>query len=105
MTTPHFFNPATVHGCRVQKFDLSLPPNEIGCMASASVSNAPNYCREPLIVAPVSLLENWEEEVRKFLVPDALPMLTADNDSLVSLRVPHDSIDNRLKAEGLVKDL
>jgi SNF2-related domain/Restriction endonuclease/Helicase conserved C-terminal domain len=58
-----------------------------------------------LIVAPVSLLENWEEEARKFLVPGSLPMLTAYGESLGPLRVPRDSIDNQLRVEGLVRFL
>jgi hypothetical protein len=58
-----------------------------------------------LIVAPVSLLENWEEEVGKFLNRGALPILTAYGDALAALRVPRDSIDDQLRAEGLVKFL
>jgi len=40
-----------------------------------------------LIVAPVSLLENWEKEAKKFLLPEALSLLTAYGDSLLGLRV------------------
>lgn len=59
-----------------------------------------------LIVAPVSLLENWTEEVNKFFVPGVLPLLTAYGDSLESLRVPRPQIDERLRMEdGLVKFL
>ena len=58
-----------------------------------------------LIVAPVSLLENWEKEAKKFLVPGALSLLTAYGDSLSKLRVPRDSIDMQLQADGLVKFL
>lgn len=59
-----------------------------------------------LVVAPVSLLENWAEEAEKFFVPGTLPILTAYGDSLESLRVPRAQIDEKLKTEdGLVKFL
>jgi len=59
-----------------------------------------------LVVAPVSLLENWAEEAAKFFVPGALPILTAYGDSLAQLRVPRAQIDQRLLSEdGLVKFL
>lgn len=59
-----------------------------------------------LVVAPVSLLENWAEEANKFFHKDALPLLTAYGETLSSLRVPRAQIDQRLQAEdGLVKFL
>lgn len=59
-----------------------------------------------LVVAPVSLLENWKEEVDKFLLPGTLPILTAYGDTLASLRVPRDAVDARLRTEdGLVRFL
>ena len=58
-----------------------------------------------LIVAPVSLLENWEEETRKFFKPDSLPVLTLYGSSIQALRVPRASIDAQLVQEGLVKFL
>lgn len=59
-----------------------------------------------LVVAPVSLLENWEEEAKKFFSPGALPLLTAYGDGLKQLRVPRSQIDPRLLAEdGLYKFL
>jgi len=59
-----------------------------------------------LVVAPVSLLENWKEEAAKFFRPGALPMLTAYGDDLAKLRVPAASIDPRLRTEdGLTKFL
>lgn len=58
-----------------------------------------------LIVAPLSLLENWGEEVAKFLKPDALSLLTAYGDALAGLRAPRESIDAQLRSEGLVKFL
>lgn len=59
-----------------------------------------------LVVAPVSLLENWAEEAAKFFVPGALPILTAYGEGLSQLRVPRFQIDARLLSEdGLVKFL
>jgi hypothetical protein len=58
-----------------------------------------------LIVAPVSLLENWEKEAKKFLLPEALSLLTAYGDSLSGLRVSRDNIDKQLQADGLVRFL
>jgi hypothetical protein len=59
-----------------------------------------------LVVAPVTLLENWNEEIDKFFRRGALPVLTAYGDSLSALRVPRASIDERLRTEdGLVRFL
>lgn len=58
-----------------------------------------------LVVAPVSLLENWEKEAGKFLLPGALSIKTAYGDSLSALRVPRESIDQQLRADGLVRFL
>jgi len=58
-----------------------------------------------LVVAPISLLENWQEEAEKFY-PGAFRILTAYGDALAPLRVPRKSIDERLRTEdGLVKFL
>jgi SNF2 family DNA or RNA helicase len=58
-----------------------------------------------LIVAPVSLLENWKEEAEKFY-PQAFTILTAYGDALKPLRLSREEIDTRLKLEdGLVKFL
>lgn len=59
-----------------------------------------------LVVAPVSLLENWKEEVGKFLKPGVLTILTAYGESLATLRVPKHEVDERLRKEdGLVNFL
>ncbi|MDG2539835.1 SNF2-related protein [Dyella jiangningensis] len=52
-----------------------------------------------LVVAPVSLLENWKEEVGKFIQPGTLPILTAYGAALSALRVPRHEIDERLRNE------
>jgi HJR/Mrr/RecB family endonuclease len=58
-----------------------------------------------LIVAPVSLLQNWKDELSRFFEPDALSVLTAYGDVLSRLRVARDGIDADLKKDGLVRFL
>jgi superfamily II DNA or RNA helicase len=58
-----------------------------------------------LVVAPVSLLENWEKEAAKFFLPGTLSIKTAYGDSLSALRIPQESIDQQLRADGLVRFL
>lgn len=58
-----------------------------------------------LIVAPLSLLENWKEESEKFF-PGAFGIVTAYGDSLSALRLRRDEIDERLRTEdGLIRFL
>jgi len=58
-----------------------------------------------LVVAPLSLLENWEEEVKHFFEDGALPILTAYGAKLGTLRVPRANVDAQLESAGLVKFL
>lgn len=59
-----------------------------------------------LVVAPVSLLENWAEEAARFFIPGSMPILTAYGSGLDGLRVPREQIDQRLQSEDkLVKFL
>jgi hypothetical protein len=58
-----------------------------------------------LIVAPVSLLENWKEEAERFFTLESLPILTAYGSFLTGLRVPRAAIESQLRQEGLVKFL
>jgi SNF2 family DNA or RNA helicase len=58
-----------------------------------------------LVVAPVSLLENWQEEIARFFEPGSLRVLTAYGDAMAPLRVPRASIDAELQREGLVRFL
>lgn len=64
-------------------------------------------CVSPmLIVAPVSLLENWKEEADKFIRPGLFSILMAYGDALLQLRVPREAIDIRLRTEdGLIRFL
>lgn len=71
----------------------------------ASILEEDPTAKPMLVVAPVSLLENWKEEAEKFY-PGAFRILTAYGEALASLRVPQESIDERLRNEdGLVKFL
>lgn len=59
-----------------------------------------------LVVAPVSLLENWKEEASKFFNEGTFSILTAYGEDLASLRVPREQIERRLREEdGLAKFL
>lgn len=58
-----------------------------------------------LVVAPVSLLENWEEEAQRFFNLKGLPILTVYGNALSALRTSRASIDEQLQKEGLVKFL
>lgn len=49
-----------------------------------------------LIVAPVSLLENWREEMEKFFMPKTFPLLTLYGGDLARLRTPKDGMDDGL---------
>ena len=58
-----------------------------------------------LVVAPVSLLENWKEEIEKFFTPKALPVLTLYGSSLQDRRLNRAQIDAELLKEGISKFL
>jgi hypothetical protein len=59
-----------------------------------------------LVVAPLSLLENWQEEVSRFFKAGSFKILTAYGANLAALRVPRALIEQRLQSEdGLVKFL
>lgn len=49
-----------------------------------------------LIVAPVSLLENWQEEMVKFFKPETFHLLTLYGADLAKLRVPQEGMDEEL---------
>ncbi|MBF0185965.1 MAG: DEAD/DEAH box helicase [Magnetococcales bacterium] len=56
-----------------------------------------------LVVAPVSLLENWAEEVAKFFKPDTFRILTLYGDYLSEKRVPTRVVDRELAEQGITK--
>ncbi|MEK6750350.1 MAG: SNF2-related protein [Pseudomonadota bacterium] len=56
-----------------------------------------------LIVAPVSLLENWREEMEKFFKPGTFPLLTLYGSDLTQLRAPRDGMDDELLGIKLLR--
>ena len=58
-----------------------------------------------LVVAPVSLLENWKEEVHKFFKPGTFPLLTLYGDSIGPLRARSHEIEQDLLERGFSRFL
>ena len=58
-----------------------------------------------LIVAPVSLLENWQEEIDKFFNARTMPVLMLYGITLSSKKLAKSEIDPQLVSEGMVKFL
>jgi hypothetical protein len=56
-----------------------------------------------LIVAPVSLLENWKEEIDKFFEPGTLPVLTLYGSALREKRLPQKAIEEDLLRAGVTR--
>lgn len=56
-----------------------------------------------LVVAPVALLENWRNELDRFFVPGALPLLMLYGSTLKSLRVGKSELDADLQAQGVTR--
>lgn len=54
-----------------------------------------------LIVAPVSLLDNWERELHRFFFADALPVLKLYGKALSSVKFQKDEIPADLRAKGI----
>lgn len=54
-----------------------------------------------LIVAPVSLLDNWERELHRFFFADALPVLKLYGKALSSVKFHKDEIPTDLRAKGI----
>jgi hypothetical protein len=55
-----------------------------------------------LIVAPVSLLETWKEEIEKFFQPSTLPILSLYGAAIRKRRLPQSEIEYQLYREGIV---
>lgn len=56
-----------------------------------------------LVVAPVSLLENWVEEKDKFFEPGVFRVLTLYGDALSQRRLPKDAVDAELAGQGITR--
>lgn len=95
------------HDCRgvVLADDMGLGKTlQLLCFIAATREAEP-HLPPALVVAPVSLLENWKKEVEHFFQPGALKVLTAYGDQLANLRVPQSAIDAQLRSEGLARFL
>ena len=58
-----------------------------------------------LVVAPVTLLDNWRQEVERFFAPGALPTITLYGAGLREHRAKREEIDPQLVADGLTRFL
>ena len=56
-----------------------------------------------LIVAPVSLLENWKEEIDKFFKPGTLPVLALYGAGLREKRLAQSQIESDLRGAGITR--
>ncbi|WP_027909346.1 type I Zorya anti-phage system protein ZorD [Pseudomonas sp. URMO17WK12:I4] len=54
-----------------------------------------------LIVAPVSLLDNWERELERFFYADALPVLKLYGNALSAVKFKKEEIPEETKARGI----
>lgn len=99
-----FASPAHCRGALLAD-DMGLGKTlQILTLLAAAFEASPDLA-PALVVAPVSLLENWKEEVEKFFAPGALPVLTAYGENLAALRLPRAAVDVQLQQEGLVRFL
>lgn len=58
-----------------------------------------------LVVAPVSLLENWRNEIAKFFTPGAARVLTLYGSNLSAVKLRRDALDGELVARGMTRFL
>ncbi|MBF0156316.1 MAG: restriction endonuclease [Magnetococcales bacterium] len=56
-----------------------------------------------LVVAPVSLLENWGEEIERFFESQAFRVLTLYGDALSRKRLPKEAVDAELAGQGITR--
>ncbi|MBF0160072.1 MAG: restriction endonuclease [Magnetococcales bacterium] len=56
-----------------------------------------------LVVAPVSLLDNWQEEISRFFQPGTFSLLTLYGDNLARSRLPSEDIDQELAQGGITR--
>lgn len=56
-----------------------------------------------LVIAPVALLENWKEEIDKFFLPGAMPVLTLYGEALSGKQISKSQLDSELASEGITK--
>ena len=56
-----------------------------------------------LIVAPVSLLENWKEEIGKFFEDGSMPVMTLYGSTLSKKYLPRETLEEELTQAGVLK--
>jgi len=56
-----------------------------------------------LVVAPVSLLDNWQQEISKFFERDSIPILTLYGDALARKRLPRTAQDEEIIRAGATR--
>ena len=66
------------------------------CFIIANFESDP-ACDPFLVVAPVSLLDNWREEIERFFGADAIPTLTLYGTDLSRKRVSRESLEHQLE--------
>lgn len=54
-----------------------------------------------LIVAPVSLLDNWQREFDRFFITDSMPVLKLYGDALAAAKLKRTEIPSSLQAQGI----
>lgn len=72
------------------------------CLIGEFYEKSPNAAPS-IIVAPVTLLENWEQEVAKFFDPSFPQLLRLHGNNLTALKQPKDLIASQLLEEGITK--
>ncbi|MCW5260461.1 helicase SNF2 [Verminephrobacter eiseniae] len=70
---------------------------------AAAIEQQPDGMDPFLIVAPVALLENWEEEIAKFFAPGAMRVLTLYGTKLAQKRAPKHLLDKELVEGGITR--
>ena len=96
--------PDGVSGCLLAD-DMGLGKTlQALCLMSWASERDPHR-RPNLVVAPVSLLENWKSEIEKFFVGVGARTLALYGDALSACRLPSAAIDPELASVGLRKFL
>lgn len=90
----------------------ALLADDMGLGKTLQILTFASFCLETdsaldpiLVVAPVALLENWLEEIDKFFLADAIPVLSLYGNELGARRLSRDKIDEQLLNDGITRFL